>query len=385
MFALDAHRFAHRVRLPVDPPLLLLLAARAQILIQRGQIFYFRHRHQMVPPEIAHFAFHAALLVAARRVAKLRLESPVRTKSDQPVGLLALVPAQNLLHRALQVVVAQPPEHSAEIVKGPLVRFQKRLLRGVKIRSMKRSAARHAAHREKMCGLAALLELHRGLVPIHLGLHAPVVTLRHERLARRHPQLLLSPPHVAPHRRFRHAHLGMLLANPFPDAVRRVPLLARRFPIALQNPVDELAHRPQLRTAPRRCLALRRHRAGQRLPHHPPMRVQLLRHSLDRAHSKPVLPTYLLEQFHFASPVHRPPVVPADRLGRSSCTGWAKSNARSGPIQSSEIERRKRRAAETRPRVRIISHIGSGGRKGVCCRWVLRNESNRPRLVAVWI
>jgi len=48
------------------------------------------------------------------------------------------------------------------------------------------------------------------------------------------------------------------------------------------------------------------------------------------------------------------------------------------------IERRKRRAAETRPRVRIISDIGSGGRKGVCCRWVLRNESNRPRLVAVW-
>jgi len=48
------------------------------------------------------------------------------------------------------------------------------------------------------------------------------------------------------------------------------------------------------------------------------------------------------------------------------------------------IERRKRRAAETRPRVRIISDIGSGDRKRVCCTWVLRNESNRPRLVAVW-
>ena len=104
--------------------------------------------------------------------------------------------------------------------------------------------------REKMRGLAAILEVHRGLVPIHLRLHAPVVTLRHERLARRHSQLLLAPPHVAPHRRFRHARLGMLLANPLPDPVRRVPLLARRFPIALQNPVNELAHRPQLRTAP---------------------------------------------------------------------------------------------------------------------------------------
>jgi hypothetical protein len=291
----------------------------------------------MVPPEIAHFAFHAALLVATRRVAKLRLESPMRTKSDQPVGLLALVPAQNLFHRALQVVVAQPPEHPAEIVKGLLMRFQKGLLRGVEIRGMKRTAARHAAHREKMRGLPAFLELHRGFVPIHLGLHAPVVTLRYEGLAPCHSHLLLASPHVAPHRCFRYVRLRMLLPNPHPDAVRRVPLLARRFPIALQNPVNELPHLPQLRTAPCRCLAPRRYRAGQRLPHHPPMRVQLLRHSLNRAHSKPIFPTYLLEQFHFASPVHRPPVITADRLGRPFMYRWAKSNARSGPIQSSEI------------------------------------------------
>ena len=82
MFALDAHRLAHRERLPVNPPLFLLLTARAQILVQSGQIFYFRHRHQVVPPEITHFTFYAALFVAACRVAKLRLESPVRAKSD---------------------------------------------------------------------------------------------------------------------------------------------------------------------------------------------------------------------------------------------------------------------------------------------------------------
>jgi hypothetical protein len=34
----------------------------------------------------------------------------VRTKRDQPVGLLPLVSAQNLLHCALQVVIAQPPD-----------------------------------------------------------------------------------------------------------------------------------------------------------------------------------------------------------------------------------------------------------------------------------
>ena len=88
----------------------------------------------MVAPKVADFAFHAALLVASRRIAELRLKTPVRAEGDQPLGLLPLVPAQNLLHRALQVVVAQPPKHAAEIAKRQLVRFQKRLLRGVIIR-----------------------------------------------------------------------------------------------------------------------------------------------------------------------------------------------------------------------------------------------------------
>ena len=201
---------------PLNPPLLVLLAARPQVRVQLAQVFHFRHRHQVVPPEVAHLAFHAALLVPTRRVAKLRLESPVRAKGDQPVGLLPLIPAQNLLHRALQVVVAQQPEHAAEIVKGPLVGFQKRLLRGVKIRGVKRSAAGHAAHREEVRGLAALVELHRGLVPIHLAFTAPVIALRHERLTCRQPQFFL------PLRTYRRTvasatrALGMLLAESAP-------------------------------------------------------------------------------------------------------------------------------------------------------------------------
>ena len=97
----------------------------------------------MVPAEVTHFAFHAALLVAPRRIAELRLKAPVRAEGDQALRLLPLMAAQNLLHRALQVVVAQAPEHPTEIAKRQFVCFQKSLLRGVIVGHMKRSAAGH--------------------------------------------------------------------------------------------------------------------------------------------------------------------------------------------------------------------------------------------------
>ena len=83
--------------------------------------------------------------------------------------------------------------------------------------------------------------------------------------------------------------------------MRGVPLLTRRFPIALQYLVDELAHRPELRTVARWSLPLWRNRARQRLPDQPPMCLQLLGDSLDRAHPNLMLPPNLFEQFLFAS------------------------------------------------------------------------------------
>ncbi len=97
----------------------------------------------MVPAEVTDFALHSTLLVASRRIAKLRLKAPVRAEGDQSFRLLPLMPAQNLLHRALQVVVAQAPEHAAEIAERQLVRFQKSLLRGVIVGHVKRSPTRH--------------------------------------------------------------------------------------------------------------------------------------------------------------------------------------------------------------------------------------------------
>jgi hypothetical protein len=73
------------------------------------------------------------------------------------------------------------------------------------------------------------------------------------------------------HGRFRHRDLGLLPTSPLPDAMRRVPLLARSPLVSPQNLVNELLHRLELGLRPHRNLALRRDRARNRLPHNPPM------------------------------------------------------------------------------------------------------------------
>ena len=137
-------------------------------------------------------------------------------------------------------------------------------------------------------------DLGHGFVPIHLRLAAPVVDLRHERLPRCEPQLLLASLHVTAHRRFRHCALA-LLPDPLPDAMRRVPLFARSRLVRPQNLVNELHHRTQPRLASRRQFALRRNRTRQRLPHHPPMHAQFLRDCPNRARSVRVLPPDLFK------------------------------------------------------------------------------------------
>jgi len=87
----------------------------------------------MVPPEVTLFALHATLFVTASWIAEITLESPVRAERDEPFCLLALMPAQYLLYCAPQVVVSQNLESPAEMVECGFVRFQKRLLRGVRI------------------------------------------------------------------------------------------------------------------------------------------------------------------------------------------------------------------------------------------------------------
>src|SRR5881396_1444032 len=218
MLALDPHGLADRVRFARDPTLLVGATSCEQKLVQLFQTLHPRNRHQMIAPEVAHFAFHSALLVSSRRIAELRLKAPVRAEGNEPLSLLPLIPAQNLLHRTLQVVVAQPPKHPAEELKRELVCFQKRLLGGVIVGAMKRSASRHRAHREAIHLAQLAHDFRESFVPINLCLAAPVVALRHERLPFCHPQLLLATADVMTHGRFHHCKLGPFRTNPLPDA-----------------------------------------------------------------------------------------------------------------------------------------------------------------------
>jgi hypothetical protein len=66
-------------------------------------------------------------------------------------------------------------------------------------------------------------------------------------------------------------------------------------PVALEDLVDELPYRAQLRPFPFWPLSLWRQRARQCLPHHPSMDPQLLRHRPDRPGSFLAFPPDLLE------------------------------------------------------------------------------------------
>jgi len=91
------------------------------------------------------------------------------------------------------------------------------------------------------------------------------------------------------------------------DAPCRMPLLARRLPILVQNLVNEGRDQTQLWLRPRRIAMDRWQRPGNRLPHHAPVHAKFGRNTGDRADTKLVLLTELLKQFHSGFPIHSEP------------------------------------------------------------------------------
>src|SRR5205823_13271267 len=99
-----------------------------QLNVKLVGIGSLRTRHHMIAPEGPDLVLHPAFLMPFPRRTELRLEPPVGSKRVETGRLLPPKAAQNPLDGGLQVVVAHPLKNPAEIAKGNLVRFQKRLL-----------------------------------------------------------------------------------------------------------------------------------------------------------------------------------------------------------------------------------------------------------------
>jgi hypothetical protein len=196
------------------------------------------------------------------------------------------------------------------------MRLQERLLRRVQVGPVERRAAGHRAHREDLHPGPLAAKVGPGLIPIDLRLLAQAIALRHEGLAPHQAHRPLALPHVVAHRRLGHRSARKLLQQPPIQAPRRMPLLARRPLILLQNPVDEGRDRIQFGPGAPRVVPRWRQCAGQRLPHHPTVHPELCRHARHRPDAELMLPAKLLEQIHLGVPIHsRPPGSSRETVG----------------------------------------------------------------------
>src|ERR1035437_1213978 len=233
------HRCTNCLRAPAQDALPVIVRAVLQIRVQLTQIVVLRYRDPVVATEISTFALDASLFVAASWVAKLALKAPVRTEGDEAAGLFPPMATQDLLHRTRQVIVAEKPENPAKVAERQLVGFKKCLLCGVRVGSVKRSAAGHRTHLEDLQLGAFTVKIGVCLVPIHLRFHAPVVALRNKNLVPAQPPQPLLMVNVAAHRALTSREAGQLRAQSMPDPASGVTLLYRSLPIFSQNPVDE--------------------------------------------------------------------------------------------------------------------------------------------------
>src|ERR1700730_16085794 len=128
MLSFGDHRRAHRLTASGDLAPFILATGGEQLRVEIGKVTRLRHRHPMIAPEVAGLAFDAALFVSFVGRAKLARKPPVRAKRDEARGFLAPIAAQDLLHRAFQVVVPEEPKNSTEKIEGVLVGLREGLL-----------------------------------------------------------------------------------------------------------------------------------------------------------------------------------------------------------------------------------------------------------------
>ena len=168
VFSLQIHSRANRLGPLADQTLLIVPGSFEQEEVQGLPTGKLRYGHHVVPAKVSAFSFHPAFLVTFPRSAELRLETQMRSEGDKSRRLLPLVPSQNLLHCALQVVVPQDSKYSTEIEKRSFMRFQKRLLAGVREGAMEGSSTGHASHAKYVGLLSLSADIRVSFIPVHL-------------------------------------------------------------------------------------------------------------------------------------------------------------------------------------------------------------------------
>jgi hypothetical protein len=232
----------------------------------------------VAPSEAADLTLDATLLVCAldARSAEARLEQIVRPKRDEAVSLDAPSASEDLRDDLREIVEAQDLEDPAEELECQHQPFEQRRLVVAGVGDVQRRAGERAPQRDHAHGLASPREIDVGLIEVGLSGARDFVVLGDVGRDRK-PQLALAGPDVAAHGRLRDFG-GTLFGAPLPDAPGGVALLSRCGLVLLEDLVDEgLDLGRQLGRAPRRTLALRRERRGERLAHHPPVDAALAR------------------------------------------------------------------------------------------------------------
>src|ERR1019366_4298288 len=239
MLPLHYQSSSHPLLPPRDRPPLIFAATGYEVPVQIGDVESLGHRHPVIPAKVADLPLHTALLVAFARRAELTLVSPMGTEGDEPRRLFPPLPAQNLLHCGTEVVVTKPAKHAREVCERPLVALQKRLLRRMEKGTVERRAACHTAHRKALQLGPFSRQVCVGIVPVHLCLHTPVVTLGNERFLNHQAQSELTLMDVTANRSFTELNLRHLTLDPLPDPMGCVSLLPRCLLVRLQNLIYE--------------------------------------------------------------------------------------------------------------------------------------------------
>jgi len=274
-------------------------ARSSQVLVELGEGGDHRDRDQVAAAEPATLTLHPTLLVGAlqARLAEERVEPIVAAQDDKPLVLDAVAALEDPCDRRLEVVVADPVGHPAQVGEPLDVALEERLLRLGGERPVNRPPRARQPHREQPQLRQRPLQPHPQLGEVDLGLLTRAVHLRHRHTADPTTQLAAQPGDVLAHRRL--AKLGAVLGHqPLPDPMGGMPLLCRQPLVGGHPRLDQRPPPIQHRAASLGHLPLGRHRARQRLAHRAPVHPMLLGQRPDAHALQPGVTADTLEQLH---------------------------------------------------------------------------------------